>query len=313
MVVVYAHKTTAGWATLVEALRNAGFEVVNAWPIDTEMTGHLKKNTAALASSLFLAARKRHGSFGRQTVAKVLEDMRKIVRREVGILLAQGITGADLNIAAVGAGLAPFTRYARVELPNGEELSAAAYLEAVQAEVVRVLLGEAAQTDPVTQYYIMGRSYYGEAQVEFDEANTLARATGVELDTGPAALTTGSAALVDKKGSKVRLRDYAERGDSESLGLPGADGRPAPLIDVLHRLLWLIENESRKTQDFINLAQLNPAQKYLLRLTAQALSGRALAGEPLPGMVRDERTGEQRAIDTLLAAWRRVVDEGAML
>lgn len=311
IVTVYAHKTTAGWSTLVDAMRQSGFEINEAWPIDTEMQGRsISQGTAALASSFFLVARKREDA-GTSTFTEVVQpEMRRIVKERVGFFLEQGITGADLNIAAVGAGLAPFTRYARVELPNGEELSAAAYLDAVQAEVIRVLLGEASRTDPVTQYYIMGRSYYAEAPVEFDEANTLARATGVELDTGPAALTRGSAALVDKKGSKVRLREYAERGDSESLGLPGADGRPAPLIDVLHRLLWLADHESRKIQDFLNQAS---PDKYLLRLTAQALSGRALAGEPLPGMVRDERTGEQRAIDTLLAAWRRVVDEGAML
>ncbi|MBV6437561.1 MAG: hypothetical protein AELANPGJ_02848 [Anaerolineae bacterium] len=311
LVTVYAHKTTAGWSTLVDSLRHAGFELNEAWPIDTELAGRaVAQDTAALASSFFLVARKREDAGIGIFTDDVQPDMRRIVKERVGFFLERKITGADLNIAAVGAGLAPFTRYARVELPNGEELSAAAYLDAVQAEVVRVLLGEASRTDPVTQYYIMGRSYYAEAQVEFDEANTLARATGVELDTGQGALTRGSAALVEKKGSKVRLRNYAERGDSESLGLPGADGRSAPLIDVLHRLLWLTEHESRKIQDFLNQAS---PEKYLLRLTAQALSGRALAGEPMPGMVRDERTGEQRAIDTLLAAWRRVVDEGAML
>ncbi len=77
---------------------------------------------------------------------------------------------------------------------------------------------------------------------------------------------------------------------------------------MLHRLV--AKRAEYWIQDFLNQAS---PEKYLLRLTAQALSGRALAGEPMPGMVRDERTGEQRAIDTLLAAWRRVVDEGAML
>ena len=34
MVCVYAHQTTAGWATLIEAVRRAGFTVVEAWPLD---------------------------------------------------------------------------------------------------------------------------------------------------------------------------------------------------------------------------------------------------------------------------------------
>ena len=37
LVCVYAHQTTAGWSTLIEAVRRAGFVVVEAWPLDTEM------------------------------------------------------------------------------------------------------------------------------------------------------------------------------------------------------------------------------------------------------------------------------------
>jgi putative DNA methylase len=37
LVCVYAHKTTLGWAALVEALRRARFTITEAWPLDTEM------------------------------------------------------------------------------------------------------------------------------------------------------------------------------------------------------------------------------------------------------------------------------------
>ena len=37
LVCVYAHKTTLGWAALVEALRQARFTITEAWPLDTEM------------------------------------------------------------------------------------------------------------------------------------------------------------------------------------------------------------------------------------------------------------------------------------
>jgi putative DNA methylase len=32
LVMIYAHKTTAGWSTLVEALRKTGFNIQQAWP-----------------------------------------------------------------------------------------------------------------------------------------------------------------------------------------------------------------------------------------------------------------------------------------
>lgn len=311
IVTVYAHKTTAGWSTLVDALRDAGFTLSEAWPIDTERPARgVAQDTAALASSFFLAARKRDNGYTGDYLNDVQPEMQRIVGERVRFFLQQGITGADLNIAAVGAGLAPYTRFARVELPNGEELTAAAYLDEVQAEVVRVLLGETSKTDNATQYYIMGRDYYGDAWVDFDEANTLARATGVELDSGPEALARGRYGLVEKKGAKVRLRDYSERGEYEALGLPTPEQPKAPLIDVLHRLLWLAENDNSGISDLLAGAM---PDRYLLRLTAQALGGKALASEPTPGAVRDERTREQRAIDSLLASWRRVVDEGKLV
>lgn len=311
LVVVYAHKTTAGWATLVDSLRNTGFAVTEAWPIDTERPGRsTAMNTAALASSIFLVARKRDNGHTAHYIDDIQPEMQRIVNERVRFFLQVGVTGADLSIATVGAALAPYTRYARVELPNGEELTAAAYLDEVQREVVRVVLGEASKADERTQYYLMARENYGEVWVEFDEANNLARALGVELDTGPEALTRGGDALVEKKGSKVRLRTFEERGDLDDLGLPTPERPKAPLIDVLHRLLWLVEHDNSLIQEFLGQAL---PDKYLLRVVAQSLQGKALASEPTPGAMLDERTPEQRAIQTLLASWRRIVDEGALL
>ncbi|MBW2346081.1 MAG: DUF1156 domain-containing protein [Deltaproteobacteria bacterium] len=60
LICVYAHKTTLGWSTLIDALRNSGFMVVEAWPLNTELkAGMVKINKSALASSIFLVARKR--------------------------------------------------------------------------------------------------------------------------------------------------------------------------------------------------------------------------------------------------------------
>lgn len=60
MVIVYAHKTTLGWSTLIEALREARFMVTEAWPLDTEQSHRTRAiETASLASSIFLTTRRR--------------------------------------------------------------------------------------------------------------------------------------------------------------------------------------------------------------------------------------------------------------
>jgi putative DNA methylase len=227
--------------------------------------------------------------------------------------MQEGVTGADLVIACIGAGLRAYTQYDLVELPNGEELNANSFLDEVQKEVVEAILTSVLQcdrqgvslVDKPTQYYIMGRYEYGEAAVEFDEANTLAKGIGIELD-GASGLTNGKLALVKKTKTTIQLNDYRERGLHEDLGIQDPDGRPNSLIDILHRLLWLADNKPQNIPQFISQAQPDTAQ---LRLVAQALAGRALTPDPSQENGLSPRTKEQAAIDTLLASWKRLIED----
>ncbi|HZT84113.1 MAG TPA: DUF1156 domain-containing protein [Gaiellaceae bacterium] len=308
LVVVYAHKTYAGWATLVQALRRAGFVIVEAWPLDTEMpTRSVGQNTASLASSIFLVARRRETG-GTGDWEAVNAEMRRIVRERVRELPEMGVLGDDLVIAAIGAGLRAYTEYERVELPNGEELPPEQFLEEVQRTVIETVLEDVfavdaagiGSIDPPTQLYVMGRFEFGGAYVEFDRANTLAHGVGVEL-TGTRGALAGAKALFKKEQGKVRLRDYRERGGADSLGLPAEGGEPAPLIDVLHRLLWVAENDSPRLRDVVQASVADPQR---LRLVAQALSGEALDRK---GAGTSDR--EQQAIASLLTGWKRLVDD----
>jgi len=315
LVVVYAHKTTSGWVTLIDSLRSAGFTITEAWPLDTEIGSQLRgQNSAALASSIFLVARKRTDSTIGDYATQVKPQLAEIVKERVKTLMEEGVTGADLVIACVGAGLRAYTQYDRVELPNGDELNAQTFLDEVQKEVLETILTEVlfcdkrgvSAVDKPTQYYILGRYEYGEAVVEFDEANTLARGVGVELD-GVGGLTDGKLALVKKTKNQVQLRDYSERGSHEELGIikPEKPDAAPTLIDILHRLLWLAEKKPQDISNFIALAQPDANQ---LRLVAQALAGRTLIANT-GQEVAINRTQEQRTIDTLLASWKRLIED----
>ena len=83
-----------------------------------------------------------------------------------------------------------------------------------------------------------------------------------------------------------------------------------PIIDILHRLLWLLDNKPGEIPNFLMHSQPDVGQ---LRLVAQALAGKALADEPHPGAALDTRTKEQQAIDRLLAAWKRIIEENLFL
>jgi putative DNA methylase len=305
LVCVYAHKTTLGWASLVEALRRARFLITEAWPLDTEMaTGH-RALTASLASSIFLVARRRDTDEVGQ-YADVRRELDDVVAERLDRLTAAGVAGSDLVIAAIGAGLRPFTRYASVELPNGEELPAVAFLDEVQQKVLNAVLGRVhgladgvGAIDAATRYYVFARYSYGYADVDFDEANNLARTAGIELDD----LKRSSPPLAGIGKGKVHLADYSERGSVPELGLvPDGDGQ-ARVIDVLHGLLWRAAHEPAALRGYLDEARPDP---HKLRLVAQALQGKGLRAEG------ENKPAEAQACERLLGAWRTLVDDNLL-
>jgi putative DNA methylase len=322
LICVYAHKTTLGWSTLIEALRHAGFVITEAWPLDTEMKERsVARGTAALASSIFLVARRRENEETGDYVSQVRPQLASIIIERLDTLIGAGVTGADLIIATIGAGLRAYTQFARVEMPNGDELDAVTYLGEVEREVALHVLqrllstGEGgaqeetgarvAAVDTVTRFYVTGRFFYGESAAPFDDMNLLARGMGVELD-GPRGLMQSKKGLVKKEKDSVQLRDYRSRGDDENLGMLSVSGNPAPLIDVLQRLLWLQEEKPNEVQDFLMKSHPHIEQ---LRMVAQALAGHALAPAGSDGSTKQERTEEQKAVDRLLAGWRNLFTE----
>ncbi|PKN67834.1 MAG: adenine-specific DNA methylase [Deltaproteobacteria bacterium HGW-Deltaproteobacteria-15] len=318
LAVVYAHKTTLGWSTLVDALRRAGFTVTEAWPLDTEFGGRLvSQDSAALASSIFLIARKREGFLTGSYEENVRPDLEKIVRERVDSLWKMGITGADLVIAAVGAGLRAFTRFSRVEYSNGEEVPAERFLAEVEGVVLETLLGKifgvtgssVAAVDGASRFYVLWRYTFKAAEMDAGEAIVFTYGQNVELD-GQNGLSSGSRALVEKKKGKYRLRDFTERGDDDKMGAFKDDGKTAPLIDTLHRILWLLENQPRNLNQFLDEARPN---RESLRLIAQALAGTALAGK-IDGESEHTHTvsttpAEQAALKKLVANWRSLIEE----
>ncbi|GIV85521.1 MAG: hypothetical protein KatS3mg052_2528 [Candidatus Roseilinea sp.] len=135
-------------------------------------------DSAALASSIFLVARKREGAEVGSYEDEVRPELEQIVRERVDSLWKMGIAGADLAIAAVGAGLRAFTRFARVEYANGEEVPAEKFLAEVEGVVLETLLekifgmaGSGVSTvDGPSRFYVLWRYAYKAAEMEAGEA-----------------------------------------------------------------------------------------------------------------------------------------------
>jgi putative DNA methylase len=318
LVMVYAHKTTLGWSTLIEAIRRAEYEVTEAWPLDTETKERVAhQGDAALASSIFLVARKREGAKVGQYEG-VRPELEGIVHERVAALWQMGISGPDLLIAAVGAGLRAFTRYAKVEYANGDQVPAEKFLTEVETVVLDAALQRLSKAvgtsdgryslagvDSPSRFYILWRYTYRSEELDAGEAIIFANGTHVELD-GFHGLSAGSRPLLAKKSSKnkikYRLLDYSERGSDSKLGMQSEDGEAAPIIDSLQRLLWLMEKRPSDIPEFLSETRPNIEQ---LRLVAQALAGPALKGGELGEVASGS---ELAALTKLTANWRSVTE-----
>jgi putative DNA methylase len=138
--VVFAHKTTEGWEALLSGMTKGGWLITASWPIATEAATRLRaRDSAALATSVHLVCRPRiEDRIGEW--ADVLRELPDRVGEWMARLEREGVRGADLVFACIGPALEVFSRYSRVETPDGCEVPLADYLQKVWEVVGRAAL-----------------------------------------------------------------------------------------------------------------------------------------------------------------------------
>jgi putative DNA methylase len=125
--VVFAHKTTEGWEALLSAIIQGGWVITASWPIMTEMGARLRaRDSAALSASVHLVCRPRDKRARVGDWGDVLQTLPGRIQEWMDRLKQEGIRGADLVFACIGPALDLFSRYERVELPDGEAVGLAA-------------------------------------------------------------------------------------------------------------------------------------------------------------------------------------------
>ena len=139
--VVFAHKTTEGWEALLAGMIRGGWTITGSWPIATEMGSRLRaRDSAALATSIHLICRPRPDDAFIGEWAEVLQELPERVGNWMQRLEAEGVRGADLVFACIGPALEIYSRYRRVETPEGHEVTLHEYLERVWEVVGREAL-----------------------------------------------------------------------------------------------------------------------------------------------------------------------------
>jgi adenine-specific DNA methylase len=120
-VVLFAHKGTAGWEALINALVQAGWTVTGSWPIETERGARMRaKDSAVLASTVFLICRPRPDEAPVGDWRQVLASLNQRVADWLPKLAQEGIQGADAIFSCIGPALEVYSRYGRVETAGGQ-------------------------------------------------------------------------------------------------------------------------------------------------------------------------------------------------
>ena len=289
-VIVYAHKSTDGWETLINSLLDSGLIMTGAWPLDTEMKGRLNAmETAALASSIYIVARKMEREptgFYNEVKTEITTHLNTKLHR----LWEEGMGGADFFIAAIGSAIEVFGKYEKVMDLEGEIIRADRLLDDVREiatdYAVRQILhnGFAGEISDLTRFYVLWRWEYGEARVHFDDARKLAQSCGIDL----AQEWDGKSFIIKEKAFIRVLGPQSRRMDDLD------DGE---LVDVLHHVLLLWE-KSQRDEMIRALAQSGYGDSDAFYRVAQAIS------ETLPIESR-----EKKLLDGFLAGRERIKED----
>lgn len=145
--IVFAHKGTAAWETLLASIIDAGYMVTASWPIDTERPARMRaNNSAALASSVHLVCRPRENKDGSLRVDNIGEwndvknELPKRIHEWMPRLASEGVVGADAIFACLGPALEIYSKYSSVVRPGGEVVGLREYLEHIWAAVAKEAL-----------------------------------------------------------------------------------------------------------------------------------------------------------------------------
>lgn len=284
-IIVYAHKSSEGWETLINSVLGAGLVVTASWPLHTEMkTRLLAHGTASLSSSIYMVCRK----LPREPLGlyiQVKKDLRNYLNEKLDLLWDQGISGADFFIAAIGSAIEVFGKYEQVLDAKDKPIPILKLLDDTREIVTNYAISRVLQSEFVdqitikTRFYILWRWAYGESKVSFDDARKMAQSVGMDL------AHEWNKGFIKKESANIHVLGPEKR-DVEDLE------KSQELIDTLHLTLLLWKNKKHDELDKM-LTEKGLNRSDMFRRIGQAIS------ESLP-----QESTEKRWLEGFLSGFK---------
>lgn len=226
-----AGTASTGWETFLAAVLRAGFALSGTWPMRTELGNRMiGSGTNALASSIILVCRRRPDDAPSVSRKDLIRELKTELTEAIEAMLggegsASPIAPVDMAQAAIGPGMAVFSRYSAVLEANGEPMTVHTALTLINKQVDEVLGGENFDAD--TNFCLGWFQEVGWSAGEFGMANTLAQAKATSV------AAVEQAGVIRAQAGKVKLlkpADYPADWD------PQHDNR-TPVWEALHQLV----------------------------------------------------------------------------
>jgi putative DNA methylase len=190
MTVFYAFKaiekpgeSATGWETFLSALLSTGWGVVGTWPIRTEQPGGLRElGRNALASSVVVVCRKRSETAEAVSRRGFLQALQQHLPVALKDLEQAAIAPVDLAQAAIGPGMAVFSRYSRVVESDGTDMTVRTALALINQVLDEILSAQEGDFDADTRFCLTWYSEYGWNEAPQGRADDLARARNTAVD-----------------------------------------------------------------------------------------------------------------------------------
>ena len=255
-----------------------------------------------------------------------------------------GVRGPDFVWSATGPALEAYSRHPLVKKANepGQVLTVAEFLRQVRRLVVDFVVGRVLSLnggstggglDDLTTYYLLHRNDFRMAEAPASACILYALTCGLSdtqlADQHDLLIRSGSSKAADedvedvedidedeegeddgtssKGGAKVRLKPWNRR-TRKTLGMEGPGGRPAPLIDQVHRLMQLWKaGEATEVDEYleaqglrgnavfpkllqalIELCEAGTEERALLESLSNHLGSRGRRVAQAPGLLEDD-------------------------
>lgn len=282
-----AGTASTGWETFLDAVIRAGFGTTGTWPMRTELGNRMiGRDANVLASSIVLVCRPRLADAPTATRREFVAALQRELPEALRNLQAGNIAPVDLAQAAIGPGMAVFTRYAKVLDAQDKPLRVRDALTAINQVLDTALAEQEGDFDADSRWAITWFEENGFSDGEYGRAEQLSKSKNTSV------AGIADAGIAKAKAGKVRLLRPNELPHDWD---PTTDLRLTHW-EIVHHLIRALESGGESA-----------AAEIVTKIGSKAETARELCYRLYTLCERKKRAAEALSYNALVQSWPEIL------